>query len=517
MAQLRETLTYEPAELAFGTSGLRGLVTDMTDLECYINARGFLQFVQENDEYAAGKPVYLAGDLRDSTPRVMAAMHQAITDAGYQTVYCGLVPTPAVAFYALQNDAPCIMVTGSHIPSDRNGIKFYKCGGEVLKEHEAPIKLAVASVRAQQYETAAEQSLFDAQGMFTQESVLPAEDTTAATTYIDRYVSVFGSEALQGKEVVLYQHSAVGRDLIADLLQKLGATVTPVGRSDVFVPIDTENVTPKDQAYFHQVAQENPNTFAIVSTDGDSDRPFVIDATGEFHRGDVLGAVVANWMQADFAAFPVSSSDAVDSFLTSQNVAWMHTKIGSPYVIEAMEDAASSGKQRVAGWEVNGGFLLGADLQVGNGTLKALPTRDAVLPILIALIAANEAGSSVADIFTGLPARATQAGLIDNFPTEVSKAIVARYSHDTPQVYAALAQFFTADHGFGAITKVNSLDGVRIYFDNGDIAHLRPSGNAPQLRIYSVAATQERADEIVALAIAEPDGIFRAIEKEVTA
>ena len=94
MAQLRETLTYEPAELAFGTSGLRGLVTDMTDLECYINARGFLQFVQENDEYAVGKPVYLAGDLRDSTPRVMAAMHQAITDAGYQTVYCGLVPTP---------------------------------------------------------------------------------------------------------------------------------------------------------------------------------------------------------------------------------------------------------------------------------------------------------------------------------------------------------------------------------------------------------------------------------------
>lgn len=515
MAQLRETLTYEPAELAFGTSGLRGLVTDMTDLECYINARGFLQFVAQNDQYASGKPVYLAGDLRDSTPRVMAAMHQAITDAGYQTVYCGLVPTPTVAYYALQNSAPCIMVTGSHIPSDRNGIKFYRCAGEVLKEDEAPIKLAVASVRAQQYE--AETSQFGADGMFTSKPTLPSEDTTAAQAYIDRYVSVFGTDALQGKEVVLYQHSAVGRDIIADLLQKLGATVTPVGRSDVFVPIDTENVTPKDQAYFHQVAQENPNAFAIVSTDGDSDRPFVIDATGEFHRGDALGAVVANWIKADFAAFPVSSSDAVDSFLTSQNVAWMHTKIGSPYVIEAMEDAASSGKQRVTGWEVNGGFLLGADLQIGQGTLKALPTRDAVLPILIALIAANEADSSVADVFAALPARATQAGLIDNFPTEVSKAIVARYSHDTPEVHAALAEFFTAEHGFGAITKVNALDGVRIYFDNGDIAHLRPSGNAPQLRIYSVSATQERADEIVALAIAEPDGIFRTIQNAVAA
>ena len=50
------------------------------------------------------------------------------------------------------------------------------------------------------------------------------------------------------------------------------------------------------------------------------------------------------------------------------------------------------------------------------------------------------------------------------------------------------------------------------FFDNGEIAHLRPSGNAPQLRIYSVADSQERAAEIVALAIAEPNGIFRAIE-----
>ena len=43
---------------------------------------------------------------------------------------------------------------------------------------------------------------------------------------------------------------------------------------------------------------------------------------------------------------------------------------------------------------------------------------------------------------------------------------------------------------------------------------MRPSGNAPQLRIYSVAGTQERADEIVSLAIAEPDGIFRKLEQK---
>ena len=39
---------------------------------------------------------------------------------------------------------------------------------------------------------------------------------------------------------------------------------------------------------------------------------------------------------------------------------------------------------------------------------------------------------------------------------------------------------------------------MRLFFAGGDVAHLRPSGNAPQLRIYANADTQQRADEIVA-------------------
>jgi phosphomannomutase len=67
--------------------------------------------------------------------------------------------------------------------------------------------------------------------------------------------------------------------------------------------------------------------------------------------------------------------------------------------------------------------------------------------------------------------------------------------------------------GFGAVTRVDRTDGVRILFDNGDVAHVRPSGNADELRIYAVADTQARADAIVAMGIAEPDGILRRLER----
>ena len=515
MANLAESLSYAPVELSFGTSGLRGLVEDMTDLECYINTAGFLRFLQEQQGLSSGSIIYVAGDLRDSTPRIMQAVIAAITDKGCKAEFCGFVPTPAVANFARQKDAACIMVTGSHIPADRNGIKFYKLGGEILKSDEASIKEAVAKERNAILDTDAGSSAFNSDGRLIAQSAPPSVNDQAAQLYVERYVSVFSNKPLAGKQVIVYQHSAVGRDMLVELLQNMGADIVTVGRSDTFVPIDTENVTPDDQAYFKSLAQQHPGTFAIVSTDGDSDRPFVIDENGIFHRGDELGAVVAKWLDADFAAIPVSSSDAVDQYLGDCGIEHQHTRIGSPYVIVAMEEAVKRGKTKTVGWEVNGGFLLAQDFTINGRTLTSLPTRDAFLPILIALVSAAEQGKAISELFSELPARFTQAGLIDNFPVEVSRAILDSFSDDTDKSRALLERYFTNTAGFGRITKTDSLDGIRIFFDNGDIAHLRPSGNAPQLRIYSVADTQARADEIVRLALEEPSGILRTLGESV--
>ena len=515
MATISDSFSYPPVELSFGTSGLRGLVTDMTDIECYINTAGFLRFLKQHQALADGATIYVAGDLRDSTPRIVRAVMAAITDKGYTADFCGFIPTPAVANYALRNNAASIMVTGSHIPADRNGIKFYKLGGEILKDDEAAIKQAVAEERQAILSVKIGDSVFDQQGMISSQAAPLAVNEQAARTYFERYESVFSNQPLAGKEIVVYQHSAVGRDMLVELLRNLGAQVNPIGRSDVFISIDTENVTPDDQAYFKSLSEQHPNTFAIGSTDGDSDRPFVIDENGIFHRGDELGAVVAKWLQADFAAIPISSNDAVDQYLTTNTTDHMHTRIGSPFVIVAINQAVKEGKTKTVGWEVNGGFLLASDFAINEAILQALPTRDAFLPIIVALVSAVEQTKAISSLFSELPARFTQAGLIDDFPIDISRAIVNAFTDDSQESYVALERCFTPSLGFGKIKGINSLDGIRIFFDNGDIAHLRPSGNAPQLRIYSVADSQERADEIVWLAIEEPNGILRQIGESV--
>lgn len=510
MTKLRETLSYEPIELAFGTSGLRGLVTDMTDLECYINTQAFIRFLENFEGLGENSTIAIAGDLRDSTPRILGAVIRAITDSGHQAQYCGLIPTPALALWAQNENQAAVMVTGSHIPADRNGIKFYKPSGEVLKSDESNIKQSVADVRSELYALESDSGLFSSDGMLSA-SKLPELEPRAESDFVDRYKNMFNAKFLAGKQVVVYQHSSVGRDLLVDILQYLGAETIAVDRSDIFIPIDTENVTPENQDYFKSLAQKHPDAFAIISTDGDSDRPFVVDESGEFHRGDVLGFIVARELSADFAALPISSSDAVDKSLDKENINWKHTKIGSPYVIEEMKKSNAS---LPVGWEVNGGFLVGSDFEYEGKPFKRLPTRDSFLPIFIALEAAVKRSVKISQLFADLPARFTQAGLLDNFPNQVSRDIISTFGKN-PAGKLLAEEVFNEQHGFGELNDIDTTDGARLYFSNGDIAHVRPSGNAPQLRIYSVANTQERADEIVSISLGE-DGLLRQLESAVT-
>lgn len=503
---LVDSLNYQPVELAFGTSGLRGLVTDMTDLECYINAAGFLEFLKQHDNIQTGTTVYLAGDLRRSTPRITQVMVAAIQNAGMEVIYGGSVPTPAIAYYASLHNAPCIMVTGSHIPADRNGIKFYKSAGEVLKADEAQMQDCVSKVRVRIYEQSATESQFTTDGQYKELPGLPEIDLQIASTYKQRYTDVFAADSLAGKQVVMYQHSAVGRDIVVDILESLGATVIAVGRSEEFVPIDTENVTEAEDALFKQFASDNPGVFAIVSTDGDSDRPFVIDENGVFYRGDVLGCIATEFLGATFAAVPISANDAVDEFCKIKGVELVHTKIGSPYVIVAMQQA---NRTPTVGWEVNGGLLLGSDLQLNGSVLKALPTRDAVLPILCALLSTAQSGRKVSETFAALPARFTGGGLLD--VTE-DQAVKVRNLGSDLELVQRIANNVFADTSFGEAT-LDTTDGLRMVFQNGEVIHLRASGNAPQVRVYTNASSQERADELTAEALANQGFIVKMLSQ----
>lgn len=452
----------------FGTSGARGLVSSMSDEVCYAYAAAFLQEVVRSVS-GIGK-IVLGHDLRPSSPRIAAACATAIIDVGGEVIYAGSLPTPALASYAQHNKAAAIVVTGSHIPFDRNGIKFYRVDGEISKSDELAIQHAVVEIP------------------ITLDIVqLSQPDEDVEAYYVKRYVDFFGLGHLKGLRVAVYEHSSVARDLLRTILGALGAEVITLGRTDSFVPIDTEAVRPEDVIQARNWAKDYKFD-AIFSTDGDADRPLVGDELGQWLRGDVVGILCAKFLAAEVVVTPVSSNTLAEKSNWFGKV--IRTRIGSPYVIAGMEQASAKRSDIVVGFEANGGFLLGSDVVRDGQALPALPTRDAVLPMLALLCMARERGCKLSDLVASLPSRYTHSNRLQSFPTEQSATLLGLLQRDRQQTVQLMAP------NSGDIVSIDMTDGFRVTFGSGDIVHLRPSGNAPELRCYAEADTQAKAQSL---------------------
>ncbi|MDQ6987113.1 MAG: phosphomannomutase [Mariprofundaceae bacterium] len=472
----------------FGTSGARGLAVDMTDRVCYAYTLAFLDYLREAGLLPDDKRVAIAGDFRSSTPRIMVAVGMAVRDAGLEPVNCGFIPTPAVALYGLRHGIPAMMITGSHIPDDRNGIKFYKPTGEILKADEQAMFARQVDIRS---------DAFDANGSVTSPFRLPDEDTTAHDSYIRRYLDFFPENCLRGKRLGVYQHSTVARDIFADVLVGLGADVVCLGRSETFIPVDTEAIRSEDVKLAKQWAGEYAFD-CIISADGDGDRPLMSDEHGHWLRGDVAGILCARFLDAHAIATPVSCNSAVEKCGWFSTVT--RTRIGSPYVIEAMQKSDRQGAENIIGYEANGGFLTASAIERDGRILSALPTRDAlIVPLAILLLAAQQ-NMSVSQLCATLPQRFTASDRIKDFPGELSRQHLAALNSGDVQQNKAAAETLLGD-AFGAVAAIDATDGIRITFSSGEIAHLRPSGNAPELRCYNEADSEARALEMNAVCL----------------
>lgn len=469
----------------FGTSGARGRVENMTDLVCYAYAQGFLRYLLGTGALAAGADVGLAGDFRASTSRILGACAKAITDAGCRPQYLGRIPTPALAAYGIAQGWPTMMVTGSHIPDDRNGIKFNLPTGEILKQDEE-------GIRAQPIQLP--DDLFNAADAFTDasHSALPSEQSAALEHYVARYLGFFPADWLAGQRVGLYEHSSVARDALFRVLTGLGAEVERLGFSETFLPVDTEAIRAEDIALARDWTADG-RLSALVSTDGDGDRPLVGDEHGEWLRGDIAGILCAQALGAAAVVTPVSSNTALEASGWFRET--LRTRIGSPYVIAGMRALSARGLAPVVGYEANGGFLTDSDIEHDGRILPALPTRDAVIVAVTLIGAARAKQQPLSALAQSMPQRFTYSDRLKDFPTTLSEERFAAFrTGDRAADRAALNQVFSAE--FAPVAEVDTTDGIRMTLATGEILHLRPSGNAPELRAYTEADSAERARDL---------------------
>jgi phosphomannomutase len=450
--------------LSFGISDARGLVSQFTPDVCAAFAVAFIVGMKRNFSF---QTVAIAIDNRSSSYAMAKACAAALQQLDIEVVYYGVVPTTALAYVAQEGAIPAIMVTGSHIPFGRNGLKFCRPDGEISKANEQVI--VIQRVEFTDLNKLAELIV----------------SNRAAEVYITRFTSLFSTPCLTGKRIGIYEHSSAGRDLYYCIFETLGAEVIALERSDKFVPIDTEVVSADDTAKAMAWSKVH-NLDAVFSADGHGDRLLVVDENDKWFRGDILGLLSANALNIKALAVPISCNTAIESPGLFTYIE--RTKIGSPYVIAEFAHLAKKFNS-IAGFEANCGFLLGSDVTLNGQPLKSLPTRVAVLSAIMLLVASGEGLISI--LVNTLPQRFTHSDRIQNFATEKSQAIIAQGKIDPASLLAQL--------GFAnvVIKNVDETDGLRMILTNERNIHLRPSGNSPELRCYAEAETYSIGSQYV--------------------
>lgn len=457
------------SSVTFGTSGLRGLAHELSSGIAASYARAFANFLRGTH----AREVLVASDLRDSSPLIKEQVLAGLAAEGCEPIDCGTIPTPALALAAMRKGLPSAMVTGSHIPAERNGIKFYLPSGEITKADEAAIaRLAQTFSAAPIAGVSITRMMGD----------IGAE-------YVERYSRLLGENCFQGLRIGVYEHSTVSRDLMSQLLERLGAEVVRLGRSRVFKALDTESVDGATKKLLKKWSAAHALD-AIVSADGDGDRPLIADETGKIIPGDIIGIITAKFLGARAVVTPVTSNSGTEQSLPCPV---LRSRVGSPFVIAAMEEARRAGHQAIIGFEANGGVLLGSDIRIGNAVLPALPTRDAFLPIISLLSACASARETVSQLVRGLELPNTAAGKLENIPGHISQAFMQRMKSE-------LEQFSLFLKPLGELLSVDHTDGLRAALSNRSIVHFRASGNEPALRCYAEAAGEEEALALLKLA-----------------
>ncbi|CUX14477.1 Phosphomannomutase (fragment) [Agrobacterium tumefaciens str. Kerr 14] len=278
----------------------------------------------------------------------------------------------------------------------------------------------------------------------------------------------------------------MARDLFVDVLAHYGADVVPLGRSETFIPVDTEAVSPETLALLKKWSPEH-GLDAIVSADGDGDRPLLTDENGVPLRGDLIGLITANFLDAGVVVTPVTSNSGIEA---SGSFEVIRTKVGSPFVIAGMTEALAAGRNGVMGFEANGGLLTASAFTLNGRPLSPLPTRDSFLPILAVLLLSAEQKKPLSQIAAAYNLPVAAADRLENFAQEKSAALMTHLRASRTNLDAFLAPV-------GTVKALSDIDGLRVALTDGSTIHFRPSGNAPEMRCYVEAANQDEAETLL--------------------
>jgi phosphomannomutase len=403
-------------------------------------------------------------DMRLSSPTMQEALMRGAASAGADVLDLGLVGTEMVYFAvgSLGLDGGA-MVTASHNPKEYTGIKLVRRGALPVGGESGLLDVRDRAV--------SERDTAGARHRTGREGTVEAHDIWPA--YVDRVLSFVDVAALKPLHVVIDAGNGMGGYMVTPVLERLPIVATryffePDGSFPNHLP---NPLLPENREFIvSKTLGEGADLGAAF--DGDADRCFFVDETGEFVPGDFVTALFAeSVLQKEPGAkiiYDVRASRAVPDTIERDGGVPLINRVGHAFIKARMrkEDAAFAG-------EVSGHYYFRDFSQADSG----------VIPFLLMLELISKKGQPLSEILAPLRSTYFITGEINTPVADVAlklQELKERYSDGT----------------------ISHLDGISVDFPDWHF-NVRPSNTEPLLRLNLEATSEklmkEKRDEVLAV------------------
>ena len=431
------------AKKLFGTSGIRGKIGSEVTCELALNVGKSLAYYLGNEG-----TVVLGYDTRTTNKMLDQAICAGLLESGVDVIKIGMVPTPLVGYATEKLGADAgVMLTASHNPSQYNGIKLWN-------------KNAMAYTSAQEAEIEEIYANKDYISVSWDNVGTLSINEEIKGQYIDDLVSMV--DIKPGLKVVIDCASGAGSEISPLVFRKAGCEVTTLNsQPDGFFP----GRNPEPNADNLQTLMKTVVAIGAdlgIAHDGDADRMITVDEKGNISPFDSLLALISKEFDGDI----VTTVDAGLCMDESVNGEVLRTPVGDVNVAEVIiEKDASFGGEPSGTW-LHPDFCMCPDGILSGLRMAEIVSRDGKLSDLLAQI--------------------------PQYPNIREKITCSKEAK--VKVMENMEELLTG--AFDDIRDINSIDGVRLTFEDDSWVLVRPSGTEDYVRITLESRDQKRAESI---------------------
>jgi phosphomannomutase len=411
--------------------------------------------------YLGAKTIAVSRDMRVSSPAISAAFIDGARTQGANVVDYGMLGTDQLYFAVVDDDLEGgAQITASHNPGKYNGIKMVKTGALPLSGDAGigDIRDMIANDRLPPPAAV--------KGAVSTRAVLPR--------YVEKVMSFVDESLIKPFTVVLDAGSGMAGLVAPKLFERLPCKVTPLC-------FEIDGTFPNHES--NPLIEENRRDITAevirqhadigIAWDGDADRCFFIDGSGEFISGDFVTALLAEAFLLKHPGatiiYDLRASHAVKDTVARYGGRALMNRVGHAFIKQRMrqEDGIFAG-------EVTGHYYFRDFFYADNG----------FIPALLILELMSKKGQSLRDLLAPYREKYFISGEIN---TKLSAMA------EVPAKLAAIESRYKD-------ARIEKLDGVSVDYPDWHF-NVRASNTEPLLRLNLEAATPElmerRRDEVL--------------------